>query len=176
MIRNGRILLCGRSQRCGLRKIPGQLGAAQRGTDRQISAGHALVRQRRGHPLSRSAEAVGGGVLLQPGRRWGKEVSISTKKAAYAPAGDNLHTIGSIIDFEKIGSRSPAGIRPGSWQVDDPIGSTWGYTTRHVRSPTPARSSAGLSTSPARTAICCSTSRRWRMARFRRRSRPRCWA
>jgi alpha-L-fucosidase len=60
---------------------------------------------------------------------WGKQVSISTKKAAYAPASDNLHTIGSIIDFEKIGSRSPAGIRPGSWQVDDPIGSTWGYTT-----------------------------------------------
>jgi alpha-L-fucosidase len=60
---------------------------------------------------------------------WGKEVSISTKKAAYAPAGDNVNTIGSIIDFEKIGARSPAGIRPGSWQVDDPIGSTWGYTS-----------------------------------------------
>jgi alpha-L-fucosidase len=60
---------------------------------------------------------------------WGKEVSISTKKAAYAPSGDNTKTIGSIIDFEKIGGRSPAGIRPGSWQVDEPIGSTWGYTT-----------------------------------------------
>jgi alpha-L-fucosidase len=59
--------------------------------------------------------------------KWGREVSISTKKAAYAPAGDNIHTIGSIIDFEKIGSRSPAGIRTGSWQVDDPIGSNWGY-------------------------------------------------
>jgi alpha-L-fucosidase len=59
--------------------------------------------------------------------KWGKEVSISTKKAAYAPAGDNIHTIGSIIDFEKIGARSPAGIRTGSWQVDDPIGSNWGY-------------------------------------------------
>ena len=61
--------------------------------------------------------------------QWGKEVSISTKKAAYAPGGDNLQTIGSIIDFEKIGARSPAGIRPGSWQVDHPIGSTWGYTS-----------------------------------------------
>lgn len=59
--------------------------------------------------------------------KWGKEVSISTKKAAYAPSGDNIHTIGSIIDFEKIGTRSPAGIRTGSWQVDDPIGSNWGY-------------------------------------------------
>lgn len=58
---------------------------------------------------------------------WGKEVSISTKKAAYAPSGDNIHTIGSIIDFEKIGGRSPAGIRTGAWQVDDPIGSQWGY-------------------------------------------------
>jgi alpha-L-fucosidase len=61
--------------------------------------------------------------------QWGKEVSISTKKAAYAPGGNNLQTIGSIIDFEKIGTRSPAGIRPGAWQVDHPIGSTWGYTS-----------------------------------------------
>ncbi len=60
---------------------------------------------------------------------WGKEVSISTKKAAYAPSGTNTQTIGSIIDFEKIGARSPAGIRTGEWQVDQPIGSTWGYTT-----------------------------------------------
>ncbi len=60
--------------------------------------------------------------------QWGKEVSLSTKKAAYAPSGTNLQTIGSIIDFEKIGARSPAGIRTGAWQVDHPIGSTWGYT------------------------------------------------
>lgn len=60
---------------------------------------------------------------------WGKAVSISTKKAAYAPGGNNLGTIGSIIDFEKIGSRSPRDIRPGAWQVDHPIGSTWGYTS-----------------------------------------------
>jgi alpha-L-fucosidase len=59
---------------------------------------------------------------------WGKEVSISTKKAAYAPSNKNTETIGSILDFEKIGGRSPSGIRTGEWQVDEPIGSTWGYT------------------------------------------------
>lgn len=64
--------------------------------------------------------------------QWGKQVSISTKKAAYAPSNDNTHTIGSIIDFEKIGPRSPAGIRTGAWEVDQPIGSTWGYT-RNMR-------------------------------------------
>ncbi|WP_052573842.1 alpha-L-fucosidase [Haloferula sp. BvORR071] len=62
-------------------------------------------------------------------KEWGREVSISTKGLAYAPSGDHLKQIGSIIDFEKIGNRSPAGIRPGPWQVDQPIGSTWGYTT-----------------------------------------------
>lgn len=61
---------------------------------------------------------------------WGREVSISTKKAAYSPTDKNSETIGSIIDFEKIGSRSPAGIRTGVWQVDEPIGSTWGYTSK----------------------------------------------
>ncbi|MEO5715383.1 MAG: alpha-L-fucosidase [Luteolibacter sp.] len=59
---------------------------------------------------------------------WKKEVSISTKGLAYAPSGDNFKQVGSIIDFEKIGTRSPPGIRPGPWQVDHPIGSTWGYT------------------------------------------------
>ncbi len=69
---------------------------------------------------------------------WGKEVSLSTKKAAYAPSGTNVATIGSIIDFEKIGARSPSGIRTGDWQVDDPIGSTWGYTTGMRISAAPA--------------------------------------
>jgi len=62
-------------------------------------------------------------------KEWGKEVSISTKKAAYSPSNKNTETIGSIIDFEKIGARSPSGIRTGEWQVDHPIGSTWGYTS-----------------------------------------------
>jgi alpha-L-fucosidase len=62
-------------------------------------------------------------------KEWGKEVSLSTKKAAYSPSNKNTETIGSIIDFEKIGGRSPSGIRTGEWQVDEPIGSTWGYTS-----------------------------------------------
>jgi alpha-L-fucosidase len=62
-------------------------------------------------------------------RGWGKEVSISTKYVAYAPSNDDTKQIGSIIDFEKVGLRSPAGIRPSPWIVDDTIGSTWGYTT-----------------------------------------------
>lgn len=61
-------------------------------------------------------------------REWKKEVSISTKGLAFAPSDDNFKQIGSIIDFEKIGYRSPPAIRPGPWQVDHPIGSTWGYT------------------------------------------------
>jgi alpha-L-fucosidase len=36
---------------------------------------------------------------------------------------------GAVRDYEKIGARSPKDITPGDWQVDDPIGSTWGYTS-----------------------------------------------
>jgi len=59
-------------------------------------------------------------------KQWGKEVSISTKKAAFAPSGTNIQTIGSILDFE---GRVPPGIRTGEWQVDVSIGSSWGYTS-----------------------------------------------
>jgi alpha-L-fucosidase len=59
---------------------------------------------------------------------WGKDVSITTKWVAYAPDNDDSHQLGAVIDFEKVGTRSPAGIRPGPWIVDDTIGSTWGYT------------------------------------------------
>ena len=59
-------------------------------------------------------------------RSWGKEVSFTTKKAAYAPSGNNTQTIASIIDFEE---HTPGGIRTGSWQVDRPIGTSWGYVT-----------------------------------------------
>ena len=59
-------------------------------------------------------------------KQWGKEVSLSTKKAAYAPSGTNTQTIGSVLDFE---GRVPPGIRTGEWQVDNKIGSTWGYTS-----------------------------------------------
>jgi alpha-L-fucosidase len=62
-------------------------------------------------------------------KEWGKDVSISTKYIAYAPSNDDTKQIGAIIDFEKVGSRSPAGIRPAPWMVDDAIGSSWGYTT-----------------------------------------------
>ena len=62
-------------------------------------------------------------------REWGAEVSISTKKAAFSPTNKNSETIASIIDFEKIGTRSPSGIRTGNWQVHETIGSpSWGYT------------------------------------------------
>ena len=62
-------------------------------------------------------------------KEWGKDVSIGAKKAAFAPSNKNTETIGAILDFEKVGTRSPSGIRPGVWEVDDPIGSTWGYTS-----------------------------------------------
>jgi alpha-L-fucosidase len=60
---------------------------------------------------------------------WNKEVSLGTKFNAYAPSNDDTRQIGSILDFEKVSARSPIGIRPGPWMVDDPIGSTWGYST-----------------------------------------------
>ena len=61
-------------------------------------------------------------------KAWDKPVTIVTKYIAYAPSNDDTKQIGSVIDFEKVGSRSPAAVRPGPWIVDDPIGSTWGYT------------------------------------------------
>lgn len=60
-------------------------------------------------------------------REWGKQVSLGTKFNAYAPSNDDTKQIGSIIDFEKVGPRSPAGIRAGPWMVDDAIGNSWGY-------------------------------------------------
>lgn len=58
-------------------------------------------------------------------KNWEKEVSFTTKKAAFAPSGTNLKTIGSILDFE---GGPPDGIRNGTWVVDRPIGTTsWGY-------------------------------------------------
>ena len=63
-------------------------------------------------------------------KSWGKEVSFTTKKAAFAPSGTNIKTIASIIDFE---GGPPDGIRGGSWVVDRPIGSTAGDTSRALR-------------------------------------------
>jgi alpha-L-fucosidase len=59
-------------------------------------------------------------------KSWGKQVSFTTKKAAFSPTGKNTETIGSILDFE---GHTPGGIRTGSWEEDRSIGSTWGYTT-----------------------------------------------
>lgn len=53
-------------------------------------------------------------------RERGEEVTISSKGGFQA---------GSVTDYEKIGARSPKGIQSGDWQVDDPIGTTWGYTS-----------------------------------------------
>jgi alpha-L-fucosidase len=59
-------------------------------------------------------------------RGWGKEVSFTTKKAAFSPTDNNTETIGSIIDFE---GGPPHGLRTGSWEVDRSVGSSWGYIT-----------------------------------------------
>jgi alpha-L-fucosidase len=61
-------------------------------------------------------------------KSWGKDVTLSTKWIAYAPSNDDRRQIGSVLDFEKVGHRSPSDIRPVPWLVDDTIGSTWGYT------------------------------------------------
>jgi len=61
-------------------------------------------------------------------RQWNKEVSIVAKFNALAPSNEDTKQTGAIVDFEKVGPRSPAGVRPGPWMVDDPIaGNSWGY-------------------------------------------------
>jgi len=63
------------------------------------------------------------------GKQWGQAVTLSTKWIAMAPSNDDRQQIGSVLDFEKVGARSPEGIRTDQdWEVDDTIGSTWGYT------------------------------------------------
>ncbi|HEX8333577.1 MAG TPA: alpha-L-fucosidase [Segetibacter sp.] len=58
-------------------------------------------------------------------KKWGKEVTISSKKAAFAPSGVNTATIGSVLNFE---AAAPPGIRTGVWNLDAPIATSWGYT------------------------------------------------
>jgi lysophospholipase L1-like esterase len=65
------VLFGRRSQRRGLPAVPGELGAPQRRADRQVSRGHALVRQRHRPAVSRSAQTLGRGVLLQSRGRAG---------------------------------------------------------------------------------------------------------
>ena len=61
-------------------------------------------------------------------KSWGKEVSLTTKKAALAPSGKNSQTVGAILDFE---AHTPPGIRTGEWEDDATMnnGGSWGYTT-----------------------------------------------
>jgi alpha-L-fucosidase len=61
-------------------------------------------------------------------KSWGKEVSLTTKKASFSPSGRNSEMIGSILDFE---AHTPPGIRTGEWIEDITIGNggSWGYTT-----------------------------------------------
>jgi alpha-L-fucosidase len=60
--------------------------------------------------------------------KWGRECTLATKDVAYL--------FGSVQDFEKQ-SRAPKWIYGAAgWQVDDALGSTWGYTDgMTVRSP-----------------------------------------
>ncbi|WP_420239593.1 alpha-L-fucosidase [Telmatobacter bradus] len=52
--------------------------------------------------------------------QWGKQATLATKDVAYL--------FGTVQDFEKQ-TRAPKWIYPAAgWQVDDAIGSTWGYT------------------------------------------------
>ncbi len=52
---------------------------------------------------------------------WGKQATVATKDVAYL--------FGSVQDFEKQ-QRAPKWIYPAAgWQIDDALGSTWGYTT-----------------------------------------------
>jgi len=76
-------------------------------------------------PLKRHVAAY----YYNRGVEWGQPVSLSTKYIAMAPSNDDTQQIGSLIDFEKVGVRSPVDIRRDPWQVDDTIGdSSWGYT------------------------------------------------
>jgi alpha-L-fucosidase len=75
-------------------------------------------------PLKRYVAAY----LYNRAAETGQKVTLSTKYIAMAPSNDDTQQIGSVIDFEKVGKRSPAGIRLGGWQVDDTIGNqSWGY-------------------------------------------------
>ena len=52
--------------------------------------------------------------------QWNKQVTIDTK--------DHAYLAGSVLDFEKLHPRGPRNILPGVWDVEEPIGSTWGYS------------------------------------------------
>jgi alpha-L-fucosidase len=55
--------------------------------------------------------------------QWGKPVSLSTKGAGNGAA----YLYGSIKDYERQGRILPREIKTYAWEVDDPIGSKFGY-------------------------------------------------
>jgi alpha-L-fucosidase len=54
---------------------------------------------------------------------WGKSVSLSTKGSGDRSA----YLAGTIKDYERQGRILPREIKPFAWEVDDPIGSKFGY-------------------------------------------------
>jgi alpha-L-fucosidase len=52
--------------------------------------------------------------------QWKKPVTFLTKSTAF-PAG-------SVLEFERLNPRGPTQILKGTWDAEDTLGSTWGYT------------------------------------------------
>ena len=53
--------------------------------------------------------------------QWHKPVTFLTKDSAFLA--------GSVLEFEKLNPRGPTQILTGIWDAEEPIGSTWGYST-----------------------------------------------
>ena len=53
--------------------------------------------------------------------QWHKPVTFLTKDSAFLA--------GSVLEFEKLNPRGPTQILKGIWDAEEPIGSTWGYST-----------------------------------------------
>jgi alpha-L-fucosidase len=53
--------------------------------------------------------------------QWHKPVTFLTKDSAFLA--------GSVLEFEKLNPRGPTQILNGIWDAEEPIGSTWGYST-----------------------------------------------
>ena len=53
--------------------------------------------------------------------QWHKPVTLLTKDSAFLA--------GSVLEFEKLNPRGPTQILKGIWDAEEPIGSTWGYST-----------------------------------------------
>jgi alpha-L-fucosidase len=64
-------------------------------------------------------------------RQWGKEVSLSAKGEGSRAA----YLYGAITDYERQGRILPREIKDFAWQVDDPIGSKFGYVKEIVYKP-----------------------------------------